>query len=107
MTDATLRVELERLVRRVEGLGPARLGRSLPDGTETPASAAHLFAQRLADATAAAEGAPARPVPRLADRVAADQLSVLARDLLVVVDRVPQPTVAELSRSARELRRRL
>ena len=107
MTDATLRVELERLARRLATLGPARLGRSLPDGTATPADAAHRFAQRVGDATAAAEGVPVRPVPRLADRAAADQLTVLVRDLLAVAERVPQPTLAELARSATELRRRL
>lgn len=102
-----MRAELDRLVRRVAALGPARLGRRPPDAAETPAAAVHRFAQRLADTTATADDEPARLVPRLADRAAADQLEVLARDLLAVADRIPPSTLAELGRSAAALRRRL
>lgn len=38
--------------------------------------------QTLADLGAAAEGRPVRPVPRLADTILADQLRVMADDLL-------------------------
>jgi hypothetical protein len=107
VTNATLGAELDRLVLRVAALGPARLGRLLPDGAETRATAVHHFAQRIADAVARAEGEPARRVPRLADHASADQLAVLTRDLLEVAARLPEATAADLSRSAGELRRRL
>jgi hypothetical protein len=41
----------------------------------------HRTVQRLADLAAAAEGRPARPVPRLDDRVLPDQLAVMAHDV--------------------------
>lgn len=102
-----LRVELDRLVRRVAALGPARLGAVPADGSETAATVVHRFVQRLADAAASVEPGPSRQVPRLADHASADQLAVLSRELLAVADRLPEPAVAELTRAAAELRRRL
>ena len=48
----------------------------------TRADLAYGLVQRLADLGADAEGRPHRPVPRLNDLVLADQLRVMADDLL-------------------------
>jgi len=70
----------------------------VPDGTMTRAARVHLLAQRLADAAAAAEGAPARRVPRLENDLALpDQVRVLAGDLLAVGDLRPAVLASMLS----------
>lgn len=51
-------------------------------GVPTRAEVAAAVVQRLADLGADAEGRPRRVVPRLADPVLADQLAVLADDIL-------------------------
>jgi hypothetical protein len=61
---------------RAGGLGAAERG---PAGTR--ADALHRSVQRLADLAAAAERRPPRLVPRLDDRVLADQLAVMAHDV--------------------------
>ena len=48
----------------------------------TRADLAYGLVQRLADLGADADGRPRRPVPRLNDMVLADQLRVMADDLL-------------------------
>jgi hypothetical protein len=82
-----LRRAIDRLVGRVRHWTPNRWARTVPDGTMTRAARVHLLAQRLADAAAAAEGEPARRVPRLENDLALpDQVRVLAGDLLAVVE---------------------
>lgn len=76
---AALEREAERVIRE---LRRADRGKRLstPPG-DSPADAAHRFAQLLADAGASANSAPTRVVPRLADHAVADQVAVTAREL--------------------------
>lgn len=76
-----VRVEGARVVERLRTLSPQRLGRAHEDGV-SPAERAHQVAQRLADLAADAAGRPRRPVPRLPDLCAGDQLAVLVADVL-------------------------
>jgi hypothetical protein len=85
--------ELDRavgvLTRRLRRWGSASwaVPAARPGSSGTRADAVHRAVQRLADLAAAAEGRPARLVPRLDDRVLPDQLAVMAHDLVRVGDR--------------------
>lgn len=106
--DAGLVRVLDRVIERLRILGPARLQAPFPGRPGTVADAAHELSQQLADTTARLEGRPARPVPRLADHAAADQLAVLARDLLVAISGTSAEAPAgELTRAVTEFGRGL
>ncbi|MCP2326619.1 hypothetical protein HDA40_005126 [Hamadaea flava] len=84
METETLAGQADLLVRQVTHWTPARWsGRG---------DAVYALVQRLADAAAAAEGQPRRPVPRLADTVLADQVRVIVADLLAIA---PSGAVAD------------
>ena len=78
--------ELRRVAERIIALGPARLVRASGPGGATPEDRVRALGQHLADAAADLEGRPRRDVPRLAVHGLADQLVVLARDLLLATD---------------------
>ena len=102
------RAELDRVLTRLAGLGPARLSRpvplrsgpagapapepSLPGGqavpapVSSPADLVRALLQPLADAAADVEGRRRRPVPVLADRAVGDQLALLVADALACAD---------------------
>lgn len=83
---AELAAEVERVARRLRGLGEPRLRRPLP-AYGTVAEAAHTLAQALADAgqgveLRAEERAPSpRTLPRLSDLAVGDQVAVTGQDL--------------------------
>ena len=82
---ALLDRELGRVVDRLRGLSLERLNR--PDGQGVSAAGrTHDCAQLLADVAADANGRPRRPVPVLAAHAAADQLAVMAHDVLAEGD---------------------
>ena len=98
-----LRVECSRVVDRLHSLAPARLARPDEQGS-TPADRAHLVAQRLADLAADAAGRDRRPVPRLADHAAGDQVAVLGADVLAEGDAAAHAAaLAELTALRRSL----
>lgn len=70
---------------RLRGLGAARLARK-NDAGRSPSDLAHELSQRLADLAADVAGRERRPVPRLADHGAGDQVDVLTQDLLAEGD---------------------
>ncbi|HEU4675694.1 MAG TPA: hypothetical protein VFS29_06890 [Motilibacteraceae bacterium] len=72
--------EERRVVDRLRGLSLDRLGRAPADGP-TPADAARVCAQALADLAADLEAGPRRTVPVLAAHAAADQVAVIAHDV--------------------------
>ena len=76
-----VRREAARVADRLRGLGPARLARAGEAG-RSPSNLAHDLSQRLADLAADSVGRDRRPVPRLADHAAGDQVDVLTHDLL-------------------------
>lgn len=79
MTADLLVRQADLLVSQVAHWTPARWrGRS--DGV-------YALVQRLADATAEAEGRTALPVPRLADTVLPDQIRVMVADLVAASPR--------------------
>ena len=80
-----LRRESRLLVQRLRLWTPARYAAAAaPWGTR--ADVVHHLAQSLADLSAAAEGRPARPLPRLdTDLALPDQLAVTADDLVRAV----------------------
>ncbi len=98
-----LRVECSRVVDRLHSLSSARLAR--PDGHgSTPADRAHQVSQRLADLAADAVGRDRRPVPRLADHGAGDQVAVLGADVLAEGDAAAHAAaLAELTALRRSL----
>ncbi len=98
-----VRVEGARVVERLRTLGPQRLARAHEDGV-CPAERAHRVAQRLADLAADAAGRARRPVPRLPDPSAADQLTVLVADVLAEGD---EPALASAADELTALRRAL
>ena len=77
---ALVGIELDRVLTRLTGLGPARLSRA--DGGPSAADLVRPLLQQLADAAADAQGRPRRDVPVLADRAVPDQLAVLGADVL-------------------------
>ncbi len=103
------RAELDRVLTRLATLGPARLSRPVtpttgplgaappappaPGGSAgptgaplSPADLVRSLLQHLADVVADAQGRRERTVPLLADRAVADQLAVLAGDVLDLVE---------------------
>jgi hypothetical protein len=95
--------ELGRVVTRLRGLSLERLQRP-DDAGVSPASRTHDCAQRLADLAADAAGRPRRPVPGLAAHASADQLTVVAHDVLAEGD---EPAVAAAAEALTALRRAL
>jgi hypothetical protein len=91
---ALLDRELGRVVGRLRGLSLERLQRPDDQGV-TPASRTHDCAQHLADLAADAAGRDRRPVPALAAHGAADQLTVVARDVLAEGDEAAVATAAD------------
>jgi len=90
------------LVRRLRRWSPAGWAVSVDAGRFAPArtraEAVHRTVQRLADLSAAGEGRPPRPVPRLEDRVLPDQLSVMAHDVRGLGDAAAeQAALAEIT----------
>jgi hypothetical protein len=104
---AQLRRELDRAIERLRTFGVARLRAPHSGGRRTVAESAHELTQLLADATARLEGGPRRPVPRLADHAAADQLAVLARDLVGAATRTSGELPGELRQAVAAFRRGL
>jgi hypothetical protein len=77
----TLEIAVGRLVDQVAHWTPARWSKQ--SGSGTRADAVHALVQRIADAGAAAEGRPERPVPRLDNDLGLpDQLRVVTADLI-------------------------
>ena len=81
---ADLAEQVSRLADRLRSLSEVRLARALPPAGSR-ADAGHALAQRLADAAAALDGEPARPVPRLHDLAVGDQVAVTGTDLVAAV----------------------
>jgi hypothetical protein len=104
---AELGRELDRAIERLRTFGLARLRAPHCGGRRTVAESAHELAQLLADATARLEGRPEHLVPRLADHAAADQLAVLARDLVGAATRGAGELTSELRQAVIEFRRGL
>ena len=100
---AVLDRELDRVLSRLRGLSLERLQRP-DDSGASPAGRAHDCAQRLADLAADAAGRQRRPVPELAAHGAADQLAVMAHDVL---DEGGEQAVAEAAAALTALRRAL
>jgi hypothetical protein len=100
---AVLDRELERVATRLRGLALERLQRPDDQGV-TPASRTHDCAQHLANLAADAAGQPRRPVPVLAAHGAADQLTVVAHDMLAEGD---EPSFAAAAEALTALRRAL
>jgi hypothetical protein len=83
--DATtlLRRESRSLVQRLRLWTPARYAALASGSAGSRADLVHHLAQALADAAAACEDVPARPLPRLpSDLALADQLAVTSDDLV-------------------------
>ena len=100
---ALLDRELGRVVTRLRGLSLDRLQR--PDGQGvTPVSRTHECAQHLADLAADAVGRARRPVPALAAHGVADQLTVVAHDVLAEGD---EGSIAGAAEALTALRRAL
>ncbi|HSK27649.1 MAG TPA: hypothetical protein VK894_12140 [Jiangellales bacterium] len=104
-----LSAEVTRVADRLRALGHARLARPIDAvaGTGSVADAAHAIAQDLADLAADAEGRPRRPVPRLADHAAGDQVAVTGHDLVAVADRLPPQLLAVAADRLTSFRRAL
>jgi hypothetical protein len=100
---AVLDRELGRVATRLRGLSLARLQRPDDQGV-TPAGRTHDCAQHLADLAADAAGRPRRPVPVLAAHGVADQLTVVAHDVLAEGD---EPAVVAAAAALTALRRAL
>jgi hypothetical protein len=100
---AVLDRELGRVVTRLRGLSLERLQRPDEEGT-TPASRTHDCSQHLADLAADAAGRARRPVPVLAAHGVADQLTVVAHDVLAEGD---DAAVAAAAAALTALRRAL
>lgn len=103
MTDepTSLQHAVDRLVGRVQHWTRHRWAKPTPDGVMTRGDRVHALAQRLADATADAEGEPHRTVPRLDNDMAlSDQLRALTVDLLLV--ETAPATLAALTAEVRE-----
>lgn len=97
MTADLLVRQAELLVGQVAHWTPARWrGRS--DGV-------YALVQRLADATAEAEGRTALPVPRLADTVLPDQVRVMVADLVAAAS--GEDVLARLAEDIRATRQAL
>lgn len=78
-----LRTAVERLINQVSHWTPSRWGAASGVSGRSRGDVFHALVQRLADLAAAAEGEPARPVPRLQNDLALpDQLVVMYRDLI-------------------------
>ena len=77
MTAAQFRTSIDRLLGQVGHWEQSRWAHP-----PTRADAVHALVQRLADLCADAEGRPHRRVPRVSDLILADQLRVMADDLL-------------------------
>jgi hypothetical protein len=73
---------MRRLLAQVGHWETGRWGGAAGTAAGTRGDLMHGLVQRLADLAAAAEGRPGRPVPRLADTILADQVRVMADDLL-------------------------
>lgn len=101
-------MELDRVLTRLATLGPARLSRAAtpgpgpvggprpaPDAAApqpvSPADLVRPLLQHLADLAADARGCRRRTVPVLADRAVADQLAVLAADVLDLAEPAEGP----------------
>ncbi len=82
---ALVQVEGTRVVDLLRSLGTARLSRPGTDAP-SPADQAHQVGQALADRAADGAGRVRRPLPRLADHAAGDQLAVLVVDVLAEAD---------------------
>jgi hypothetical protein len=91
---ALLDRELGRVVTRLRGLSLERLQRP-DDAGVTPASRTHDCSQHLADLAADAAGRARRPVPVLAAHGVADQLAVVAHDVLAERDEAAIGAAAE------------
>jgi hypothetical protein len=100
---AVLDRELGRVVTRLRGLSLERLQRPDDEGA-TPASRTHNCSQHLADLAADAAGRARRPVPVLAAHGVADQLTVVAHDVLAEGD---DAAVAAAAAALTALRRAL
>jgi hypothetical protein len=100
---ARLDRELERVVTRLRSLSVERLTRADAQGF-TPVSLARACAQHLADLAADAAGRSRRPLPVLAAHAAADQVTVVAHDVLAEGD---EPEVAAAAEALTALRRAL
>ncbi|PPK97221.1 hypothetical protein CLV92_10436 [Kineococcus xinjiangensis] len=77
-----VRAELRRVVDRLRSLPLSRLDRPAEGADVSRADVARRTAQALADLAADAEGAPRRPLPRLAVHGVGDQLAVVGADVL-------------------------
>ncbi len=101
-------MELDRVLTRLATLGPARLSRATTPGPGpvggpgpapdaagpqpvSPADLVRPLLQHLADLAADAQGRRRRAVPVLADRAVADQLAVLASDVLGLAEPAEGP----------------
>ncbi len=79
MTAADFRAGVDRLLGRVGHWEQSRWSQP-----PSRADAVYALVQHLADLSADAEGRPRRTVPRAGDLILADQLRVMADDLLAV-----------------------
>ena len=79
MTAADFRTSIDRLLGHVGHWEQSRWAHP-----PTRADTVYALVQRLADLSADAEGRPHRRVPRVSDLILADQLRVMADDLLAV-----------------------
>ncbi len=77
MTAADFRTSIDRLLTQVGHWEQSRWAHP-----PTKADTVYALVQHLADLTADAEGRPHRRVPRMSDLILADQLRVMADDLL-------------------------
>ncbi|GID96091.1 hypothetical protein ACFQFC_19405 [Amorphoplanes digitatis] len=84
---------VQRLLAQVSHWEAARWGAAAGTAGCTRGDLLHGLVQRLADLGAAAENRRQRPVPRLADTILADQVRVMADDLLAAGP--PDETLAE------------
>ncbi len=87
------RGELTRLTDRIRAIALSRLEQSAPVAG-TRAEAVRAVAQSLADLAAELAGDGVRPLPRLADAAAADQLAVTGADLVAALAERPDDAVA-------------
>ncbi|HET8615419.1 MAG TPA: hypothetical protein VFL94_07825 [Actinomycetales bacterium] len=100
---AKLERELDRVLGRLRGLSLERLQRPDASGA-SPAARTNECSQHLADLAAEASGRDRRPLPVLAPHGAADQLAVVAHDVLAEGD---ERTIADAAATLAALRRAL
>ena len=99
MTAADFRTSIDRLLTMVGHWEQSRWAHP-----PTKADSVYALVQHLADLSADAEGRPHRRVPRVSDLVLADQLRVMADDLLAAA---PAATLADAAAAVDTVRRKL